>query len=85
MPDFEFYNEIEVDEFWHECSKVEKEELIDLLVEEGRVIRSTTSPDDPHRNLLDQEWDVLCDKLKNIRLRLSVNDEQIIKEIISKY
>jgi len=42
MPDFEFYNENEVDEFWHECSKSEKEELIDLLDEEGSVMRSTT-------------------------------------------
>jgi hypothetical protein len=85
MPDFEFYNEIEVDEFWHECSKSEKQELIDLLVEEGYVIRKTKQPDDPNRNLLDEEWDDLCNKLQSIRQRLSVDDEQTIKQIISKY
>ncbi len=85
MPDFEFYNEIEVDEFWHECSKSEKQELIDLLVEEGYVIRKTKQPDDPNRNLLDEEWDDLCNKLQSIRQRLSVDDEQTIKDIISKY
>jgi phosphosulfolactate synthase (CoM biosynthesis protein A) len=85
MPDFEFYNEIEVDEFWHECSKSEKQELIDLLVEEGFVIRKTKQPDDPNRNLLDEEWDNLCYKLQNIRQRMSVDDEQTIKQIISKY
>jgi len=85
MPDFEFYNEIEVDEFWHECSKSEKQELIDLLVEEGFVIRKTKQPDDPNRNLLDEEWDNLCDKLQSIRQRLSADDEQKIKDIISKY
>ena len=85
MPDFEFYNEIEVDEFWHECSKSEKQELIDLLVEEGFVIRKTKQPDDPNRNLLDEEWDNLCDKLQSIRQRMSVDDEQTIKQIISKY
>jgi hypothetical protein len=85
MPDFEFYNEIEVDEFWHECSKSEKQELIDLLVEEGYVIRKTKQPDDPNRNLLDEEWDNLCDKLQSIRQRLSADDEQKIKDIISKY
>ena len=85
MPDFEFYNEIEVDEFWFECTKSEKQELIDLLVEEGFVIRKTKQPDDPNRNLLDEEWDNLCDKLQNIRQRMSVDDEQTIKQIISKY
>ena len=85
MPDFEFYNEIEVDEFWFECTKSEKQELIDLLVEEGFVIRKTKQPDDPNRNLLDEEWDNLCDKLQSIRQRLSADDEQKIKDIISKY
>jgi hypothetical protein len=55
------------------------------LVEEGYVIRKTKQPDDPNRNLLDEEWDNLCDKLQSIRQRLSADDEQKIKDIISKY
>ena len=85
MPDFSAEIDIYVDEFWSECSRSEKNELIDLLVEEGFVIRKTKQPDDPNRNLLDEEWDNLCGKLQSIRQRMSVDDEQTTKQIISKY
>ena len=41
MPDFTSEIEIYVDEFWQECSRSEKEELIDILEEGGWVKRTT--------------------------------------------
>ena len=40
MPEFETYVDVEVDEIWSMCSTREKEELIDMLVEDGWVIRT---------------------------------------------
>lgn len=88
MPDFTSEIEIYVDEFWQECSRSEKEELIDILEQDGWVKRTKPKGTTPTENLpsiLDIEWQEICNKLSDIRLRISIEDEEIIKEILMKY
>lgn len=88
MPDFTSEIEIDVDEFWYECSRSEKEELIDILEESGWVKRITPKGTTPTENLpsvLEIEWQDMCNKLSDIRLRISTEDEETIKEILMKY
>ena len=88
MPDFSAEIDIYVDEFWNECSRSEKNELIDLLVEEGHVMRvPNNSLDDEKQkpSLIEIEWNDMIDKLSNLRQRISVEEEQTIKALVEKY
>ena len=88
MPDFSAEIDIYVDEFWNECSRSEKNELIDLLVEEGHVIRVPNSNLDDEKqkpSLMEIEWNNMIDKLSNLRQRISVEEEQTIKALVEKY
>ena len=88
MPDFSTEIDIYVDEFWNECSRSEKNELIDLLVEEGHVIRVHNSSLDDEKqkpSLMEIEWDETMDKLSQLRLRITRDEEEIIKALVKKY
>ena len=88
MPDFSTEIDIYVDEFWNECSRSEKNELIDLLVEEGHVIRVPNSSIDDEKqkpSLMEIEWNDMIDKLSLLRQRLSIEEEETIKALVEKY
>ena len=88
MPDFSTEIDIYVDEFWNECSRSEKNELIDLLVEEGHVIRVPNSNLDDEKeklSLMEIEWNDMIDKLSDLRQRISIEEEQTIKALVEKY
>ena len=88
MPDFSTEIDIYVDEFWNECSRSEKNELIDLLVEEGHVIRVPNSSIDDEKqkpSLIEIESNDMIDKLSLLRQRLSIEEEETIKALVEKY
>jgi hypothetical protein len=88
MPEFETYVDVDVDEFWSSCSTREKESFIDMLEEDGWVKRTSPKGTDPSQQLpsiLEIEWQEMCNKLSDIRLRISSTDEETIKQILSKY
>jgi hypothetical protein len=88
MPEFETYVDVDVDEFWFECSTREKEKLIDMLVDDGWVIRTSPKGTDPESKLpsiTDLNWMEMINKLHDIRIQISSDDEESIKQIIKKY
>jgi hypothetical protein len=88
MPDFTSEIEIDVEEFWDECSKREKNELIDLLVNEGfvrLVVDSSINNEFQRPSLMEIEWNTMIDKLSTLRQRVTLEEEQSIKELVSKY
>jgi hypothetical protein len=88
MPDFTSEIEIDVEEFWDECSKREKNELIDLLVNEGfvkLVVDSNINNEFQRPSLMEIEWNTMIDKLSLLRQRVTLEEEQAIKDLVSKY
>lgn len=88
MPEFDTYVDVEVDEFWSSCSTREKEELIDMLVDDGWVVRTSPKGTDPESKLPsipDLNWMEMINKLNDIRIQISSDDEESIKQIIKKY
>jgi len=78
--------DVEVDDFVSLCSKREIKELIEILVDEGHLNKGSLPHDiNIEKNVLDLEWDILCDKLLSLRLRLTIEEEETIKKIINKY
>ena len=82
----EFTTEIDIDpyEYVDECSRHEKQELIDELVSRGFVLQ-ISSPSGTQLNLLEIEWMNNIAKLATLRQRVTLEEEQAIKELVSKY
>jgi hypothetical protein len=68
----------------YECSKRELQELIDELVEKGLVVQIST-PHEKKPNLLEIEWLSNIAKLSTLRQRVTLEEEQTIKDLVSKY
>ena len=88
MPEFETYVDVDVDEFWSMCSTREKESLIDSLVDDGWVIRTSpkgSNPEDQLPTISQLNWQEMINKLSEIRNQISSDDEETIKQIIKKY
>jgi hypothetical protein len=67
-----------------ECSRHEKQELIDELVSRGFVLQ-ISSPSGTQPNLLEIEWFNTIVKLSKLRQRLSIEEEETIKALVEKY
>jgi hypothetical protein len=72
-----------VDGIYENLSDREILKLVDLFVEEGLVI-STTSSKDENMNFMDMEWKQTLMKLMDNRFRLTTEQEEIIKQIANK-
>ena len=84
MPDFTTEIDIDPYEYVDECSRHEKQELIDELVSRGFVLQ-ISSPIETKPNLLEIEWLGNIAKLSTLRQRVTHEEEQVIKDLVSKY
>jgi ribosomal protein S8 len=75
--------EVSVDEFYSECSSSEKEELVDLLKDDGYLKDEVITSEDTETYMYD-EFNIALQKLSTNRLVLSVEEEEIIKKIASR-
>jgi len=73
--------DIDVDDFLESCSRREKEDLVRRL-KEGGLWEDTASE---NLSIMDLEWNETLTKLANARLRLTNEEEEIIKKIANKY
>ena len=75
-----------MDEFLSNCSPREIEKLIDSLIEDGYLNSNAVKNQEPNSlNIIEMEWEVVLDNLKQKRLIVSNEDEEIIKLISKKY
>lgn len=84
MPSF-YPDEIDIDveEFVDDCSTREINELVKYLQSEGHLNHSYVPTKD--MNMLDVEWANIINKISgNARLRLSNEDEEMIRKIANK-
>lgn len=84
MAEVRAYVDIEVDDFLRYCSTSEKEEIIEILKEEGYIPGEKDSSDLDY-NIFEYEWQDALRNLELNRLRISKEDEEIIKKISKKY
>lgn len=86
MPEFESYVDIDVDEFVSSCSKSEKQELIECLVDEGYLPKSVVMTNSTENlGTYESDFNRNLDKLKEKYFLLSNEDEQVIQNIFKKY
>jgi hypothetical protein len=85
MPEFNTYVDVDVFEIWDSCSRREKEELIDLLEEEGYVKRTGSKGKKEQKSHMEENHIKCCEILMNSYISLSVEDIELIKQIANKY
>lgn len=85
MPTF-YVDDFDIDpsEFVSSCSKREIEELIECLIDDGHINKNCYSQN-KNKNINDLVWEESMDKLINIRLLLSKEDEETILKIANKH
>lgn len=86
MPDFSTQIEIEPWEYVSECSKIDIEELIDVLINDGHLdtFNGKVKPSNSN-TLMDDEWNEALEKLRNSRHLLSIEEENRITDIAKKF
>ena len=84
MPYFSTDIDVDVYEFLMECSDSEVKRLIKYLQEDGWLVKENVTTEDS-MNILDEEWLTVTNKLNTLRLRLSLEEEESIKEIVNRY
>lgn len=85
MPNFSNDIDIDVDEFYYSCSRKEKTELIELLIDDGFLNSKGTIKNHQEKNLIELEWENTIINLLEKRLNISNEDEELIKKISKKY
>lgn len=83
MPEFAAEIDIDPDEFVSECSSSEIKRLIKVLIEDGHIMPHMIKTDEQVNlpNILDEEWDVICEKIRQSRLVMNHSDEDTIRQI----
>jgi hypothetical protein len=84
MPYFDTEIEVDVDDFLSSCSQSEIKELIESLQEDGWLVKEKVTKEES-MSVMDEEWLTVIQKLHTLRLRLSVEEEQMIKDIVNRY
>lgn len=82
--------DVDIDDFLESCSDYEIKEVIEWLKEQEWINEDSDDENEKQipfnkQNIYDQEWYSLCDKLSSIRLQLSHEDEETIRNILKKY
>ena len=87
MPDFTSEIEVYVDEFWEACSRTEKDDLIDLIEEEGFVKRISHVKEGKKENISFMEQDHInfCNIISNSYIRMSLEEIEMVKQLAKKY
>jgi hypothetical protein len=89
MPSFTSYVEtdvdvdIDVEEFIDQCSDEDIDEIIQILIEQGRMTKLFTSS--KHSLYTEQVWDETLNKLLINRLSLTNEEIEIIEKIAKRF
>lgn len=86
MPAFKSDVEIEVNEFFDSCDMIEREELVEILIEEGLVNPLTTiCKDQPSVGVQHELYAEALSKLESLYFKLSLEEIESIIELSKKY
>jgi len=75
MPDFEAWVDVDVDDFYFECSDREKKELAEMLIEDNYASPFNGA------SIEDNDLSQSVVKILQFRMQLTVEEEELIKKI----
>jgi hypothetical protein len=86
MPDFKAEIDIDPWEYVSECSRRDITELIEVLIENGHLdtFNGKITKKKEGGSIMDIEWDEVLTKIRNSKHLLSIEDENVINNIVNK-
>jgi len=84
MPNFLNYVDIDIEEFIESCSNKEIKELIEILEDDEYIKPNSTMGFKNSIYHMESEWDIMILKIAENKHRLTLEEEEIIKKIVSK-
>ena len=84
MPYFNTEIQVDVYDFLSSCSPSEIKELIGALQEDGWLVKENLTKEET-MTVMSEEWLNITNKLYTLRLQLSVEEENLIKDITNRY
>ena len=87
MPTFYTDAEIDVDveEIYDELSYAEIDELVDILVDEGHVVRTSSAKTADSQNNSEWLFSNMIGKIISNRLRLTKEEEELLQKISNRF
>ena len=76
--------DIDLDDFYWGCDDKDKEKLLEWLDEDGFISQPTSLNFPIPQNHFDREWEDIISKLAMSKIQLTLEEEEIIKEIYKK-
>jgi hypothetical protein len=77
MPSFEVWTDVDVDDFYYECSDRDKKALAEMLIEDGYASPFNGTND----TIAETDLDEAITKILHFRMQLTVEEEELIKKI----
>jgi hypothetical protein len=74
--------DIDVDDFFYEMSSSEKQEMFDLLLEDGFFVNG---PNNEPSSLLQDEFNKVIETIHSNRLRLTNEEDTLLKKIANRF
>ena len=76
--------DIDIDDFYYECTLYDKHHLVTKLQDEGYLEEEGLRDSNDHGSAIDEEWREVMQKLLDNRVQLTMEQEDLIKSIVSK-
>ncbi len=76
--------EIDLDDFYGDCSSRDKKTLMEWLEEDGYYPKPEPVDFPKSQNYLDDEWEEIIRKLAISRIQLNLEEEEFIKKIYKR-
>ena len=83
--DVEVDIDIDIDDFLNACDKADIKEIVQALKEDGHIKGYFITSDNPKPSLIEQEFDNTINKIHKNRLRLTNEEEELLKKIADRF
>jgi hypothetical protein len=77
--------DVDVDDFMYQCNNREIKEVIEYLIEEGHIEPQQVVGSNTSTSLLEYEFNEMLQKIQENRLRLTKEEDAILKKIADRF
>jgi len=77
--------DVDVDDFMYQCNSYEIEEVIEYLIEEGYIEPKQVVGSNASTSLVEYEFNEILQKIQENRLRLTYEEDALLKKIADRF
>jgi hypothetical protein len=77
--------DVDVDDFMYQCNNREIKEVIEYLIEEGHIEPKQVVRSNASLSLIEYEFNEMLQKIQENRLRLTFEEDALLKKIADRF